>query len=110
MLRYTSKNAWLLNCYSNVPYPFAISMFKYLEPLFEIYGHQRAFDIIEKEATIPGMELALVENGILYQTKLDEFAEVYNGTFQILGDNLLPLITSILKSEAFQNPKVCTTL
>lgn len=106
LVRSSQYNHWLLDCYSKVPYPFGISVFSYLHHLFEPYGKTRNFDIIERELHIPGLELALVEDGYVFQTRLDRFDRISNHTCQTIGENMMVLVEKISTSKEFRDKTV----
>lgn len=109
LIQNTQNNAWLLDCYAKVPYPFGLTFLEYLDTLFKAYGEERSYDILHKEIKVPGMEFALVEDGYVTETKLDTFERVANNTCQIVGENMLVLFESIMKSPEFHNKTASIT-
>ena len=50
-----------------------------------------------------GLDFAWSSNGYVYHTRLDDVHQIPLGTLQRTGDNILPLILSIVNSEYLSN-------
>ncbi|CAG7712882.1 unnamed protein product, partial [Allacma fusca] len=104
-------NNWLLKSYAKAAkHPFASVLG---EEAFEfgLIAAGTDFKIFMKFGSIPGLDMAFIENGWVYHTKLDNVAEVSPGSIQHLGDNLLGLVEHIgnLDFESVQTENIETT-
>ncbi|XP_047996668.1 endoplasmic reticulum metallopeptidase 1-like isoform X2 [Leguminivora glycinivorella] len=89
---------WIMEVYaSSVPHPFASSL---AQEIFEsgLIPADTDFRVFRDFGNLSGVDLAWSANGYVYHTRLDTADRVPPATLQRTGDNVLALVTGIVKS------------
>ncbi|GAU98777.1 hypothetical protein RvY_09877 [Ramazzottius varieornatus] len=100
------KHPWLVRAYARVPYPCGNSVG---EEIFQsgAIPSDTDFRIFRDHGHIPGVDIAFVENGYVYHTHYDQVDQIYPGTLQRAGENLLALLYGMVTSAEFQDLENC---
>ncbi|OWA52742.1 Endoplasmic reticulum metallopeptidase 1 [Hypsibius exemplaris] len=100
------KHPWLVRAYALVPFPCGNS---FGEEIFQsgIIPSDTDFRIFRDHGSIPGVDIAYVENGYVYHTHYDRVEQITPGTLQRSGENLISLIYGIVTSPEFQDLENC---
>ncbi|XP_059612732.1 endoplasmic reticulum metallopeptidase 1-like [Phlebotomus argentipes] len=99
------KHPWLMNHYrKSVPRPYASTM---AEEMFQagMIPSDTDFRVFRDYGKIPGMDFAYAYNGYVYHTEFDTEKIFPAESLQHAGDNVLPLIESLVRSEELKDTK-----
>ncbi|KAF5280389.1 hypothetical protein FQR65_LT03198 [Abscondita terminalis] len=86
----STKQPWILNYYKQLPHPNAHVIG---EEFFQsgIIPSDTDYRIFRDFRNVSGLDFAFVDDGYRYHTKHDGFSNIFPGTYQHTGDNILKL-------------------
>ncbi|XP_053333817.1 endoplasmic reticulum metallopeptidase 1-like [Clarias gariepinus] len=98
------ENPWLVQAYVHaVKHPFASVVG---QEVFQsgIIPSDTDFRIFRDFGSIPGIDLAFIENGYIYHTKYDTADRILTDSIQRAGDNILALLKRLVTTETLADP------
>lgn len=104
LFRSGPKHDWLVHLYrQSAPRPFGQGV---AEELFEtgIIPSATDFEIFRDDGEVPGLDFAYVEDGWRYHTQYDSIDYITMDSVQYTGENILPLLRTMVNSDKLADP------